>query len=116
MSIFSDPPQSPTPDTTDLVVVLTKQLQVATERADRLDVVLLEATRQAAAAESAATAAREATARKVRQLEQVEAALKAAQTQRDAALAARDATQAELTIRTAGGPLARAWRGFWRGR
>jgi hypothetical protein len=113
MSIFSDPLQSPTSDTTGLVLVLTKQLQVATERADLLEAALLRATRQAEAAESAATAACEATAREVRQIEQLEAALKAAQTQRDAALAARDATQAELT---AGGPLARAWRGFWRGR
>jgi chromosome segregation ATPase len=59
---------------------------------------------------------REAQAREVRQLAQAEEALKAAETQRDAAQAARDATQAELTGWTAGGPLARAWRGFWRGR
>jgi hypothetical protein len=83
MSIFSDPLQSPTSDTTGLVLVLTKQLQVATERADLLEAALLRATRQAEVAESAATAAWEATAREVRQIEQLEAALKAAQTQRD---------------------------------
>lgn len=59
---------------------------------------------------------REAQAREVRQLAQAEEALKTAETQRDAAQVARDATQAELSGWTAGGPLARAWRGFWRGR
>jgi hypothetical protein len=59
---------------------------------------------------------REAVAREVRQLEQAEEARKAAETQRDAAQATRDATAAELAGWTAGGPLARAWRGFRRGR
>ena len=58
----------------------------------------------------------DARARETRRLEQAEAALKMAETQRDAAQAARDATQVELAGWTVGGPLARAWRGFWRGR
>jgi hypothetical protein len=56
---------------------------------------------------------REALAREVRQLGQAEEARKTAETQRDAAQAARDSIQAELTAWTAGGPLARTWRAFW---
>lgn len=62
------------------------------------------------------TAKTEALAREARQIEEAEAERQKAEAQRDAAQATRDATAAELAIWTAGGPLARAWRGFWRGR
>jgi hypothetical protein len=71
---------------------------------------------RAAIALAEAKAAREATARELRQLERAEAALKASETQREAAQVAREATRAELAEWAAGGPLARAWRAFWRGR
>jgi hypothetical protein len=64
-------------------------------------------------AEAEAVVLREALAREVRQLEQAEASRRIAETQRGAAQAARDATQAELAAWTAGGPLARTWRAFW---
>ena len=73
----------------------------------------------AAAAEAEGKALREALAREMRRLEQAEADRQAAETQRDivrairdAALAERDAARGDLADWTAGGPIARAWRGF----
>jgi hypothetical protein len=67
---------------------------------------------RAGRAEAEAAALRDAMVREVRRLEQTEDLLKAAETQRDAAQKARDASQAELAGWTAGAPLARAWRAF----
>lgn len=58
------------------------------------------------------TSLREAQAREVRQREETEETLKAAEIQRDAAQKAYDTTQVELAWWTSGGPLARAWRAF----
>jgi hypothetical protein len=70
---------------------------------------------RAAYAEGEAKALREVVAREIRQAELAEDARKVAETQRDAAQAAKDGMAVELASWTAGGPLARAWRGFWRG-
>jgi hypothetical protein len=63
--------------------------------------------------EAEAAVARDALARELRRAEQAEAAQKTAELQAGAALASRDAMQAELDAWTAGGPLARMWRAFW---
>lgn len=92
----------------DHVRTLREELAAARQAAAEVPVLAERAGR----AEAEAAALRDAMAREVRRLEQAEEVLKATQTQRDAAQAARDATQAELAGWIAGGPLARAWRAF----
>jgi hypothetical protein len=77
------------------------------------DKAIIEASAQRSRADRAdgeAQALREAAAREVRLVEQVDAARRVAETQRDAALAARDAATAELANWRAGGPIVRTIR------
>ena len=98
------------------VTALQAELYVAHVELQRLRAEAAEQRNRADQAEAEGTALREALARDTRWLEQSEAERKWVKTQRDAAQAARDATQAELASWTAGKPLARAWRAFWQGR
>lgn len=87
---------------------------VLRQERDRATAEAAEQRSRADRAEGEGTALREALARDARWLEQSEAARQAAETQWEAVQALRDATAAELANQRAGGPLVRAWRGFWR--
>jgi uncharacterized coiled-coil DUF342 family protein len=88
---------------------LRERAEKVEAQVDQLQAEREEARIRAAHAEGEAKALREAVAREIGRAEQAEEARKAGEAQ-------RDAVQAELDAWTAGGPLARAWRGFWRGR
>jgi chromosome segregation ATPase len=107
--------QEADPARTD-VAALQAELFAAHAKLQRLQAEVDEQRSRADRAEGESATLRKALARDARLLEQAEVERKKAETQRDGAQAARNAAQAYLASWTAGGPLARAWRGFWRGR
>jgi hypothetical protein len=94
------------PDTSWLVPALATHLQLAMERADGAEAKLLDAVRQAAAAEGEAAALRR----------QIEADRERVAADLARLEAEREAAREELAAWTAGGPLTRALRGFFRRR